>query len=104
MSRPEMVAPSQGALSNKGQSNVRFKVPPTRLSDNSLNASCCHSEPFGRLRINSAKNLIDSDTYAFEILRLTPQNDVVGQPLKGDLCLSWSFLKPMQILSIDKQS
>jgi hypothetical protein len=26
------------------------------------------------------KNLIDSDTYTFEILRLTPHNEVVGQP------------------------
>ncbi len=29
--------------------------------------------------LSKAKNLIDSSTYAFEILRLTPQNDVVGQ-------------------------
>ena len=43
----------------------------------------CHSEPFGKLRINSAKNLIDPSTYTFEILRLKPQNDVVGQPLRG---------------------
>jgi hypothetical protein len=33
--------------------------------------------------INSAKNLIDPSTYTFEILRLKPQNDVVGQPLKS---------------------
>jgi hypothetical protein len=30
--------------------------------------------------LSRAKNLIDSSTYTFEILRLTPQNDVVGQP------------------------
>ena len=43
--------------------------------------SSCHSEPFGRLRAGSAKNLIVSSNEAFEILRLTPQNDVVGQPV-----------------------
>ena len=43
-------------------------------------APSCHSEPFDSLRVNSAKNLINLDTYAFEILRLTPQNDIVGQP------------------------
>jgi len=48
-------------------------------------APSCHSEPFDRLRINSAKNLINLDTYAFEILRLTPQNDIVGQPRFLDL-------------------
>ena len=41
----------------------------------------CHSEPFGKLKTGSAKNLINLDTYAFEILRLTPQNDIFGQPL-----------------------
>ena len=30
--------------------------------------------------LSKAKNLMDSGTYVFEILRLTPQNDVVGQP------------------------
>jgi len=30
--------------------------------------------------LSEAKNLMDSGTYTSEILRLTPQNDVVGQP------------------------
>ena len=30
--------------------------------------------------INSVKNPMNSGSYTFEILRLTPQNDVVGQP------------------------
>jgi hypothetical protein len=34
--------------------------------------------------LSKAKNPIDSGTGTFEILRLTPQNDVVGQPPKGD--------------------
>ena len=39
--------------------------------------------------LSEAKNLVGPSTYAFEILRLKPQNDVVGQrpnpPLsKGD--------------------
>ena len=55
------------------------------MSDNPSNASICHSEPFGKLRINSAKNLMDSGTYNSEILRLTPQNDVVGQALECEL-------------------
>ncbi len=33
--------------------------------------------------LSEAKNLMDSGTYTSEILRLIPQNDVVGQPLKG---------------------
>ncbi len=53
-----------------------------RLSDNPSNACICHSEPFAELRINAAKNLRGSGTYTSEILRLAPQNDVVGQPLK----------------------
>jgi len=36
------------------------------------------------LRSKATKNLMDSGTYIFEILQLTPQNDVVGQPLRGD--------------------
>ena len=36
--------------------------------------------------LSEAKNLMDSGTYTSEILRLTPQNDVVGQPLKPVLC------------------
>ena len=34
--------------------------------------------------LSEAKNLMDSYTYYLEILRLAPQNDVVGQPLRGD--------------------
>jgi hypothetical protein len=33
--------------------------------------------------LSEAKNLMDSGTYTSEILRLTPQNDVVGQPQRG---------------------
>jgi hypothetical protein len=35
--------------------------------------------------LSEAKNLMDSGTYTSEILRLTPQNDVVGQPLDPPL-------------------
>ena len=31
--------------------------------------------------LSEAKNPMDSGTYTLEILRLTPQNDIVGQPL-----------------------
>ena len=34
--------------------------------------------------LSEAKNLMASGTYNSEILRLKPQNDVVGQPPKGD--------------------
>ena len=34
--------------------------------------------------LSEAKNLMDLGTYTSEILRLTPQNDVVGQPVRGD--------------------
>ena len=33
--------------------------------------------------LNEVKNLMDLSNYPFEILRLTPQSDVVGQPPKG---------------------
>jgi hypothetical protein len=33
--------------------------------------------------LSEAKNLKDLATHTFEILRLTPQNDVVGQPPEG---------------------
>ena len=52
-----------------------------RLSDNPADKPGCHSEFLDTLKMNSAKNLIDSATYTSEILRLTPQNDVIGQPL-----------------------
>ena len=48
------------------------------VPDYPSNACICHSEPFGKLRIDSAKNLMDSGTCTLEILRLAPQNDVVG--------------------------
>ena len=35
--------------------------------------------------LSEAKNLIDSGTYTLEILRLTPQNDVVGQAVNPAL-------------------
>ena len=41
--------------------------------------------------LSKAKNLIDLDTWAFEILRLTPQNDIVGQLLKGDFDLGFKW-------------
>jgi hypothetical protein len=37
--------------------------------------------------LSEAKNLMASTTYIFEILRLTPQNDVVGQPLSDKLTI-----------------
>jgi hypothetical protein len=45
----------------------------SRLSDNPFDARI--------VILSKAKNLMDSASYVFEILRLTPQNDVVGQPL-----------------------
>ena len=46
--------------------------------------------------LSEAKNLIVLGSYAFEILRLTPQNDIVRQPLnpalrKGDFFDSKDF-------------
>jgi hypothetical protein len=35
--------------------------------------------------LGGTRNLMDSITYRPEILRLTPQNDVVGQPQRGDV-------------------
>ena len=63
------------------------------LSDNPSNACQCHSEPFDKLggfRIDSAKDL--------EILRLTPQNDVVEEPAprRGVLLFSISRKEPSQ--------
>jgi hypothetical protein len=40
--------------------------------------------------LGEAKNLVDSGTYTLDILRLAPQNDVVGQPLVPYFCF---FLK-----------
>jgi hypothetical protein len=37
----------------------------------------------GVVILSEAKNLIDSSTYTSDILRLTPQYDVIGQPLGG---------------------
>jgi hypothetical protein len=47
-------------------------MPPTRLSDNPRRIAV--------VILSEAKNLTDSGTYTSEILRLTPQNDVIGQP------------------------
>ena len=41
--------------------------------------------------LSEAKNLMDSGTYNAEILRLVPQNDVVGQPLGGISPLHYSI-------------
>jgi hypothetical protein len=65
-------------LSNLEKSNQSLR----RLSDNPPNACYCHSEPFGKLGTGSAKRVIVilSNAKDLEILRLTPQNDVVRQP------------------------
>jgi len=44
--------------------------------------------------LSEAKNLIFSGIYTFEILRLTPQNDVVGQPPQGDLYPGFTLINP----------
>ena len=56
----------------------------------------CHSEPFAPvtlseakgldiwLRVNSVKNLMISTESIIEILRLSPQNDIVTQSLQGE--------------------
>ena len=43
--------------------------------------------------LSEAKNLIVSGTYAFEILRLTPQNEVFGQPLGSNFVEYYVFTK-----------
>jgi hypothetical protein len=50
-----------------------FVITLLSLPDNPANDSHCHSETFGSLRINSAKDL--------KIVRLTVQKDLVRQPL-----------------------
>ena len=59
------------------------KHPNKRLSDNPSGVRICHSEPFSKFRTGSAKKVIVilSGAKDLEILRLTPQNDVIGQPL-----------------------
>lgn len=44
----------------------------------------CPTTPLmrGIVILSKAKNLMDSGTYVFKILRLTSQNDVVGQPFR----------------------
>ncbi len=44
--------------------------------------------------LSEAKNLMNLCTYYLEILRLTPQNDVVGQPLRGDFAASLTVVNP----------
>jgi len=41
--------------------------------------------------LSEAKNLMDSGTYNSEILRLTPQNDVVGQALYAHISKFWTL-------------
>ena len=41
--------------------------------------------------LSEAKNLMDSDTYYLEILRLAPQNDVVGQPDDGEILTFYGY-------------
>ena len=40
--------------------------------------------PSAKLRINSAKHLEFSTGYEVEILRLSPQNDIATQSLRGN--------------------
>ena len=54
------------------------EIPLERLSDNPSNACICHSE-------RSEESHGFRHTYTSEILRLTSQNDVVGQPLDPPL-------------------
>ena len=49
--------------------------------------------------LSEAKNLIISGIYAFEILRLTPQNDVVGQLLGEILLTDTAFILAQALLS-----
>ena len=37
--------------------------------------------------LSEAKNLMDSNTYTAGILRLALHNEVVGQPLKGEVSI-----------------
>jgi hypothetical protein len=62
----------------------------------------CHSEPFGKLRINSTKNLHDLKYLGVEILRLTPQNDSVRKPREGDFHLHFALSKQGSHLSAVK--
>jgi hypothetical protein len=58
------------------------KILSTRLSDNPPKALY--------VILSEAKNLIDPNTYTFEILRLKPQNDVAGQPGRGIFTLGYT--------------
>ena len=70
-------------------SETQLKTRLMSLYDNPANGCYCHSEPFGKFKIKSAKNLIDSGIYTFEILRLPVQNEVVGQVPNGSFGVPW---------------
>jgi hypothetical protein len=53
------------------------KIPLKRLADNRPRRLV--------VILSGAKNLINLNTYAFKILRLTPQNDIFGQLLNPPL-------------------
>jgi hypothetical protein len=53
------------------------KIPLKRLADNRPRRLV--------VILSEAKNLINLNTYAFKILRLTPQNDIFGQLLNPPL-------------------
>jgi len=46
----------------------------------------------GTIILSKAKNLIDSGTYRLKILRLKPQNDVVGQPQLLNFVICFGFI------------
>ena len=70
-------------------SETQLKTRLMSLYDNPANGCYCHSEPFGKFRPESAKNLIDSGIYTFEILRLPVQNEVVRQVPNGSFAVPW---------------
>jgi hypothetical protein len=56
----------------------------------------------GIVILSKAKNLLALCSYAFEILRLTPQNDVVGQEINRDLSFDF-FLTNESTLRISNK-
>ena len=53
-----------------------YRFPPARLCHNGKNAPFCHSE--------RSEESDFSMSYANEILRLSPQNDIVTQSVRGN--------------------
>ena len=53
--------------------------------------------------LSAAKNLLIPVCYTFEILRLTPQNDVVGQLLNPPL-QKGDFYDPVPVKTVEKHS